>query len=107
MPWATYVIKSIKPCRISVVSSSLTFLQNNFGGQKTLNQLDDAAKLLTDMRSLGQTLDLNVADVNNIASIARPILNALDATPSARWIPTASTPAVSSSASPTRMRVEP
>ena len=35
----------------------LTFLQKNFGGQKTLNQIDDAAKLITNMRSLGQTLD--------------------------------------------------
>jgi RND superfamily putative drug exporter len=66
---------------ISGLVESLTFLQKNFGGQKTLNQIDDAAKLLSNLRSLGQTLDLNVADVNDIASIARPILNALDATP--------------------------
>ncbi len=66
---------------ISGLVESLTFLQKNFGGQKTLNQIDDAAKLLSNLRSLGQTLDLNVADVNNIAGIARPILNALDATP--------------------------
>ena len=66
---------------ISGLVESLTFLQKNFGGQKALNQIDDAAKLLSNLRSLGQTLDLNVADVNNIASIARPILNALDATP--------------------------
>jgi putative drug exporter of the RND superfamily len=66
---------------ISGLAESLTFLQKNFGGQKTLNQIDDAAKLLSNLRSLGQTLDLNVADVNNIAGIARPILNALDATP--------------------------
>ena len=66
---------------ISGLVESLTFLQKNFGGQKTLNQINDAAKLLTNMRSLGQTLDLNVADVNNLAGIARPILNALDATP--------------------------
>ena len=66
---------------ISGLVDSLTFLQKNFGGQKTLDQLDDAAKLIANMRSLGQTLDLNIVDVNNIASLARPILNALDATP--------------------------
>jgi putative drug exporter of the RND superfamily len=66
---------------ISGLVDALTFLQRNFGGQKTLSQLEDAAKLITDMRSLGQTLDLNIVDVNNIASLARPILNALDATP--------------------------
>jgi putative drug exporter of the RND superfamily len=66
---------------ISGLVDALTVLQRNFGGEKTLNQLDDAAKLITNMRSLGQTLDLNIVDVNNIASLARPILNALDATP--------------------------
>jgi RND superfamily putative drug exporter len=66
---------------ITGLVDALTFLQKNFGGQKVLNQLDDAGKLITDMRSLGQTLDLNLVDVNNIASVARPILNALDATP--------------------------
>jgi RND superfamily putative drug exporter len=66
---------------ISGLVDALTFLQKNFGGQKTLIQVDDAAKLITNMRSLGQTLDLNIVDVNNIANLARPILNALDATP--------------------------
>jgi RND superfamily putative drug exporter len=66
---------------ISGLVDTLTSLQKNFGGQKTLDQLDDDAKLLAGMHSLGQTLDLNVADVNDIASFARPILNALDATP--------------------------
>jgi putative drug exporter of the RND superfamily len=66
---------------ITGLVDSLTFLQKNFGGQQTLNQLDDAAKLITSMRSLGQTLDLNIVDVNHIAGLARPILNALDATP--------------------------
>ncbi len=50
--------------------------------------------------SLGQTLDLNIADVNNIAGLARPILNALDATPVCSLDPTASTLAVSYSALP-------
>jgi RND superfamily putative drug exporter len=66
---------------ITGLVDALTFLQRNFGGAKVLNQLDDAAKLITDMRTLGQTLDLNIVDVNNIASMARPILSALDATP--------------------------
>jgi putative drug exporter of the RND superfamily len=73
---------------ISGLVDTLTLLQKNFGGQKVLNQIDDAAKLLSNLRSLGQTLDLNVADVNNIASIARPILNALDATPVCSLDPT-------------------
>ncbi len=39
---------------ISGLVESLTFLQKNFGGQKTLNQIDDAAKLLSNLRSLGR-----------------------------------------------------
>ncbi|OBK38961.1 hypothetical protein A5658_25460 [Mycobacterium sp. 1245111.1] len=66
---------------ITGLVDSLTVLQKNFGGTKILNQLEDAAKLVGDMRTLGQTLDLNIVDVNNIASLARPILNALDTTP--------------------------
>jgi RND superfamily putative drug exporter len=66
---------------ISGLVHTLSSLQNNLGGQKTLNQLDDAGKLITSMQALGQTLGVNVADVNSLAGIARPILSALDATP--------------------------
>ena len=60
---------------------ALTFLQNNFGGQKTFDEIDNAAKLVTSMRSLGQTLGVNIADVNDTVGWAGPILNALDASP--------------------------
>ncbi len=66
---------------ISGLVNALSSLQNTFGGQKTLGQIDDAAKLITNMRSLGETLGVNIADVNDIAGFARPILSALDATP--------------------------
>jgi RND superfamily putative drug exporter len=60
---------------------TLSSLEKNLGGQKALSQLDDAGKLITSMQTLGQSLGVNIADVNNLASIARPILNAVDATP--------------------------
>jgi putative drug exporter of the RND superfamily len=66
---------------ISGLVGALTSLQKNFGGQKSLNDIGDAAKLVTNMRSLGQTLGVSIADVNDLANFARPILNALDATP--------------------------
>jgi RND superfamily putative drug exporter len=66
---------------ISGLVDTLSSLQNTFGGQKALDQLDDAGKLITNMQTLGQTLGVNVADVDNLAGIARPILSALDATP--------------------------
>jgi putative drug exporter of the RND superfamily len=66
---------------ISGLVDSLSNIQKNFGGQATLDQIDNAGKLITNMHSLGQDLGVNIADVNNLASFARPILNALDATP--------------------------
>ncbi len=66
---------------ITGLVDTLSSLQNTLGGQKTLNQLNDAGKLVTNMQTLGQSLGVNVADVNNLAGLARPILTALDATP--------------------------
>ena len=65
---------------ISGLVDALTLLKNNFGGEKSLNEIDNAAKLVTKLRSLGQTLGVDIADVNSLAGLARPILNALDAT---------------------------
>jgi putative drug exporter of the RND superfamily len=66
---------------ISGLVDSLALLQKDFGGEKSLDEIDNAAKLVTKMRSVGQTLGVNIADVNTLASLARPILSALDATP--------------------------
>lgn len=66
---------------LSGLVDTLTFLQKNLGGTKTINDLGNAAKLITDMHTTGQTLGINIADVDNLAGLARPILNALDATP--------------------------
>ncbi|MBV9351424.1 MAG: MMPL family transporter, partial [Mycobacterium sp.] len=64
---------------VSGLVDALTFLQNSFGGQKTLNEIDNAAKLVTNMRQLGQSLGVNIADVNDTLGSAEPILSALDA----------------------------
>ena len=66
---------------VSSLVNTLTQLQQTLGGEKALDQLDNAAKLITDMHSVGQNLGVNLADIDNIAGLARPILNALDATP--------------------------
>jgi putative drug exporter of the RND superfamily len=66
---------------INGLIDSLTFLQKNLGGEKTLSDVENAVKLVTDMHSVGQNLGISVADVDNLAGVARPILNALDATP--------------------------
>ena len=66
---------------ISGLVDALSTFQKGFGGQATLDQIDNAGKLITNMHSLGQNLGVNIADVDNLAGLARPILNALDATP--------------------------
>lgn len=66
---------------VSGLVNTLTQLQQTLGGDKALDEIDNTAKLLTDMHSVGQNLGVNIADVDNLAGLARPILNALDATP--------------------------
>jgi RND superfamily putative drug exporter len=60
---------------------ALTFLQSHFGGGKTLDEIDVAAKMVAEMHDVGQNLGINIADVSDTASLAGPILTALDATP--------------------------
>jgi len=59
---------------------ALTFVQS-LGGGKTFDDIDKAAKMVTEMHNLGQSLGVNIADVNDTASWAGPILIALNATP--------------------------
>jgi putative drug exporter of the RND superfamily len=66
---------------ISGLADALALLKKNFGGEKSLDEIDNAAKLVTKMRALGQTLGVDIADVNSLAGLARPILTALNATP--------------------------
>jgi len=58
---------------------ALTFVQS-LGGGKTFDDIDKAAKMVTEMHNLGQSLGVNIADVNDTASWAGPILTALNAT---------------------------
>jgi putative drug exporter of the RND superfamily len=63
------------------VVDALTFLQKQSGSGKTLDDIDKATKLVAEMRTLGYSLGMNVADVSSTASLAGPIITALDATP--------------------------
>jgi len=60
---------------------ALTFLQNNFGGDKTFDDIDNAAKLIANIHKLGDAFGVNIANVNDTVGWAGPILHALDATP--------------------------
>ncbi|WP_415823481.1 RND family transporter, partial [Mycobacterium basiliense] len=51
------------------------------GGDKTLNALDQTAKLVGRMRALGSALTSNMVDVSNTVAWASPIVSALNASP--------------------------
>ena len=63
------------------LADALTALQKQFGGKKTLNDIDTAAKLVTAMRSLGDSIGLNTKNVADSFDWAGPVMNALDTSP--------------------------
>jgi putative drug exporter of the RND superfamily len=63
------------------LADALTFLQNNFGSDKTFNDIDNAAKLLADIHTLGDAIGVNLANINDAVGWAGPILHALNITP--------------------------
>jgi RND superfamily putative drug exporter len=60
---------------------ALSYLQNVFGGNKTLKQIDNAAKLITSMRALGDAIIANLDNVLNGIDWTGPVLRALDGSP--------------------------
>lgn len=61
--------------------SMLTTAKALIGGDKTLNALDQTAKLVGRMRALGEALDSNMTDVSNVVVWATPLMTALNASP--------------------------
>ena len=64
------------------LADALSYLQNQFGGDKTLKEIDNAAKLVTNMRALGDAIGVNLANVGDTFDWVAPVLTALDASPS-------------------------
>lgn len=63
------------------LTSALTDLQQRYGGAKTLDEVDKTAKLVANMRSLGDALGVNLADISDVYGWAVPVVNALNANP--------------------------
>ncbi|MDY6811685.1 MAG: MMPL family transporter, partial [Actinomycetota bacterium] len=61
--------------------SALTDLQQRYGGTKTLDEIDKTAKLVTNMRSLGDALGVNLADISDVYGWAAPVVTALNGNP--------------------------
>lgn len=57
---------------------ALSFLSNLFGENKTLGELEGAAKLISSMRSLGDVIGANANFIANNSDWSSPVLSALD-----------------------------
>ncbi|MGV0043246.1 RND family transporter [Mycobacterium colombiense] len=66
---------------VSGLVDALGFLQNAFGGNRALAELDGAEKLVSGMRSLGDAIGANSNFVANNSEWATPVLGALDNSP--------------------------
>lgn len=66
---------------VSGLVDALTYVQGAFGGEKTFQELDQAAKLVTAMQALGDSLGVNVTDTANDLGWAGPVLAALNNNP--------------------------
>ena len=60
---------------------ALSYMQSRFGGDKTFRQIDNAAKLVSSMRALGDTLGVNFANITDTFEWAGPVVTALNASP--------------------------
>lgn len=63
---------------VTVLVDALTSVQGEMGGDKTLKDIDDAAKLIEGMRSLGDAIGLNFGNLRESFEWAGPVLTALD-----------------------------
>jgi putative drug exporter of the RND superfamily len=66
---------------VSGLVDALSYLQNLFGGNRALAELDGAEKLVSSMRGLGDAIGANADFVANNSEWASPVLRALDNSP--------------------------
>lgn len=66
---------------VNSLVNSLALIQKQFGGDKTFSQMGDGDRLISGMRALGETLQVNFGDnVSNLEWI-NPVVTALDGSP--------------------------
>ena len=66
---------------VGVLIDALSSVQQQIGGEKPLNDLDNATKLVGGMRALGDAIGVNFANVADSFNWAGPVLTALNASP--------------------------
>jgi putative drug exporter of the RND superfamily len=65
----------------SVLVDALSSMQRQLGGGKTLNDIDNAAQLVSSMHALGEAIGVNFANVADSFEWVAPVLTALNASP--------------------------
>jgi len=60
---------------------ALTYMQDQFGGGKTLKEMDTASELVTSVRALGDAIGVNLTNSADTFEWAGPMVTALDASP--------------------------
>jgi RND superfamily putative drug exporter len=60
---------------------ALTYMQDQFGGGKTLKEMDTASELVTSVRALGDAIGVNLTNTADTVEWADPVVTALDASP--------------------------
>ena len=63
---------------ISGLVSALTEVQNQYGATANLEQFNELAKLVTSMRSAGNSIGVNMFDIDQLLGWTGPVLNALN-----------------------------
>ncbi|MDH6244142.1 RND superfamily putative drug exporter [Mycobacterium sp. OTB74] len=66
---------------VSGLIDVLGSMEKQIGGNKALNEFDSAAKLVSGMRTLGNSLGVSLDDASHSVQQARPVLAALNASP--------------------------
>jgi RND superfamily putative drug exporter len=66
---------------VTVLVDALSGVERQIGGGVALKDIDDAAKLVSGMRALGDAIGINFANVTATFDWAGPVLTALDASP--------------------------
>ncbi len=67
--------------------NALADMQQKFGGKKTLDDIDKTATLVTNMRSLGDALGVNLTRITDVYTWAMPMVNALNVSPVCNFDP--------------------
>jgi putative drug exporter of the RND superfamily len=60
---------------------ALDYMQNQFGGNQTFAAMDNAARLVTGIRALGDSLQMDFAKIGTSSDWIQPVVTALDASP--------------------------